>query len=54
MTITYDQQVRERMVLLRTERPDEDNWIGWVIAEHEQGECIECDTLRLLEFDSDD
>jgi hypothetical protein len=45
----HETQVRERMALLRRERPGETNWIGYVHAEHEPGECVECDALRRLE-----
>lgn len=52
MTTTYEDQVLRMMALLRAERPNEDDWIGWVI--HERGECIECDALRRLEVELDD
>jgi hypothetical protein len=45
----YEAKVRERMALLRREHPGETNWIGYVTAEHEPGECVECDALRRLE-----
>jgi hypothetical protein len=48
-TMSREKQVCERMALLRAERPNEDNWIGYVFAEHEPGECIDCDALRLLD-----
>jgi hypothetical protein len=50
----YQAEVRERMEELRRERPDEDNWIGYVTAEHEVGECVECDAHRALAVEGDD
>lgn len=46
---SYEAEVVERMTLLRREHPGETNWGGYATAEHEAGECVECDALRRLE-----
>lgn len=47
----YETEVRERMELLRREHPERrapEDWIGYSMAEHMPGECVECDALRRL------
>jgi hypothetical protein len=44
---SYEDQVRERMALLRDEHPDGNYPSAYY--EHPLGECVECDAIQRLE-----